>query len=435
MGLETGTYISDLLPQNPPATDPRSQGADHLRLIKAVLKNTFPSIKAAVSASADDLNSIPTIQSTLSALQKSLSGYVPTAPDNTEDTNGQVTLMIFNKVLGQFVAFCPSVTASGNGIALLGSQTFGATGYSSLSNFVYRESDGALQVNVGSMSANVIVDYAPVSMVNDGVNTCVSGIPPSGEAQGLKLCQSTGSGRPHFYYTGGDGYLATYGDVTALQGNMSSAVAAQANTNSNLQSQINGRVSTPADNSDAVNGNVDTLLYNKNLGQPVAFNGGTGYALPFSQTYGAAGFTTISNMVFNPTSQTLNVNYGSMSSGQVATFVPVQQGIIGANGSISGGWWTKTGNILRQVIFLEKLSNDPTVTFPTAYSSVPCVTFGASTEYTTRATAVANIQRDANDNLLLSPSGCTLHIARDDPYVATSSDGVDVWMSIEGPVA
>jgi hypothetical protein len=43
MGLETGTYISDLVSANPPGSDQRKQGDDHLRLIKSVLQNTFPS--------------------------------------------------------------------------------------------------------------------------------------------------------------------------------------------------------------------------------------------------------------------------------------------------------------------------------------------------------------------------------------------------------
>lgn len=41
MGLETGTYVNDLNTANPTSTDPKSQGDDHLRLIKTVLKNTF----------------------------------------------------------------------------------------------------------------------------------------------------------------------------------------------------------------------------------------------------------------------------------------------------------------------------------------------------------------------------------------------------------
>lgn len=42
MGLEAGTYVSELVATNPPSTDLRKQGDDHLRLIKTVLRNTFP---------------------------------------------------------------------------------------------------------------------------------------------------------------------------------------------------------------------------------------------------------------------------------------------------------------------------------------------------------------------------------------------------------
>ncbi len=42
MGLETGTYISNLVSSNPTGTDFESQGDDHLRLIKSVLQSTFP---------------------------------------------------------------------------------------------------------------------------------------------------------------------------------------------------------------------------------------------------------------------------------------------------------------------------------------------------------------------------------------------------------
>ena len=39
MGLETATKISELVATNPTPTDPKSQGDDHLRMIKAVLQN------------------------------------------------------------------------------------------------------------------------------------------------------------------------------------------------------------------------------------------------------------------------------------------------------------------------------------------------------------------------------------------------------------
>jgi hypothetical protein len=48
MSLETGTYVQDLVQTNPPGTDKKKQGDDHLRLIKDVLKNTFPNATRAM---------------------------------------------------------------------------------------------------------------------------------------------------------------------------------------------------------------------------------------------------------------------------------------------------------------------------------------------------------------------------------------------------
>lgn len=42
MGLETGTTLSALVSSNPIPGDPTSEGDDHLRLIKSVLKSQFP---------------------------------------------------------------------------------------------------------------------------------------------------------------------------------------------------------------------------------------------------------------------------------------------------------------------------------------------------------------------------------------------------------
>ena len=50
MALETGNYINNLVPANPPAGDPVSQGDDHLRLIKKVVQQSFPSVDQTVNA-------------------------------------------------------------------------------------------------------------------------------------------------------------------------------------------------------------------------------------------------------------------------------------------------------------------------------------------------------------------------------------------------
>jgi len=48
MGLETGTYVEDLVATNPVGTDAKSAGDDHFRLIKSVLKATFPGMSGAL---------------------------------------------------------------------------------------------------------------------------------------------------------------------------------------------------------------------------------------------------------------------------------------------------------------------------------------------------------------------------------------------------
>jgi hypothetical protein len=56
MGLETGTYISDLVVTNPTASDPKSQGDDHLRLLKNTIKATFANVTGAVTPTHTQFN-------------------------------------------------------------------------------------------------------------------------------------------------------------------------------------------------------------------------------------------------------------------------------------------------------------------------------------------------------------------------------------------
>lgn len=65
MGLETGTYISDLNTSNPSGTDAKSQGDDHLRLIKATVKATFPNISGAVTPTHTELNYVDGVTSAI----------------------------------------------------------------------------------------------------------------------------------------------------------------------------------------------------------------------------------------------------------------------------------------------------------------------------------------------------------------------------------
>lgn len=64
MPIESATYISQLAESNPASADPAAQGDDHIRLIKQVLKNTFPNLSAAVTANASTLNALAGLTAT-----------------------------------------------------------------------------------------------------------------------------------------------------------------------------------------------------------------------------------------------------------------------------------------------------------------------------------------------------------------------------------
>lgn len=56
MSLETAGFIKDLVPTNPEGTDPKSQGDDHLRMLKAVLKAQFPGFTDGVGVTLKEIN-------------------------------------------------------------------------------------------------------------------------------------------------------------------------------------------------------------------------------------------------------------------------------------------------------------------------------------------------------------------------------------------
>ena len=58
MGLESAVYIDELVTANPVGTDDRSFGDDHIRLLKRVLKNSFPNISGPVTMTDVEMNSI-----------------------------------------------------------------------------------------------------------------------------------------------------------------------------------------------------------------------------------------------------------------------------------------------------------------------------------------------------------------------------------------
>ena len=58
MPLEEATYIQDLVTSNPAGGDDRSTADDHLRLIKFVLKETFPNANGAINPTVAEFNKL-----------------------------------------------------------------------------------------------------------------------------------------------------------------------------------------------------------------------------------------------------------------------------------------------------------------------------------------------------------------------------------------
>lgn len=107
MSLESATFISDLNSSNPPGGDNVAQADDHIRLLKATIKATFPSITGAVNASQAQLNNLNSIAA-LSILGNGTNGAAaPTAL--AAGTDGHVlrrsgTAVSFGKVANAGIA-------------------------------------------------------------------------------------------------------------------------------------------------------------------------------------------------------------------------------------------------------------------------------------------------------------------------------------------
>ena len=63
MALESATYINSLVNTNPSGSDSISQGDDHIRLIKSVLKNSFPNVASATTPIVAVTHNLPAASS------------------------------------------------------------------------------------------------------------------------------------------------------------------------------------------------------------------------------------------------------------------------------------------------------------------------------------------------------------------------------------
>lgn len=144
MGLETSTYVNGLNANNPAATDGLAQADDHLRLIKSTIKNTFPSLTGAVTATQDELNKLDGTDVTTESLNK-LQDITATAAEVNKLDGATVSTTEINRLDGvtsnvqtQLNSKAPSASPTFTGTVTLGAFTISVG------------SDGRLDFKVGS---------------------------------------------------------------------------------------------------------------------------------------------------------------------------------------------------------------------------------------------------------------------------------------------
>ena len=137
MALETASFIDGLNSSNPAATDALAQADDHLRLIKAAIKATFPNITGAVTLTQAQINAladtVPAPAGTKMLFRQSTApnGWTKeTADDNAaiRVVSGSVTDGGTNGFTNSFnTAFTISGTTAGSGTLYTSSGTSNST--------------------------------------------------------------------------------------------------------------------------------------------------------------------------------------------------------------------------------------------------------------------------------------------------------------------
>lgn len=93
MGLETATYISDLVSTNPLGSDSKNQGDEHIRLLKSTIKATFPNVSGAVTATHTELNIIDGVTATTAEIN-----YLSGASSNIQNQILSLTASLFQPI-------------------------------------------------------------------------------------------------------------------------------------------------------------------------------------------------------------------------------------------------------------------------------------------------------------------------------------------------
>jgi hypothetical protein len=145
MSVETATYLSQLDITKPTATDPKSEGDDHIRLLKSTNKNTFPNFTAAP------------LLATQAQLDKLVTSVAlnPSTPANAIFVDATGNVMIGSTV--------PGLQAPGRGYLEIAGSSTAMTAYRSAGNMTGYTSGFTTGIEI----------YGSTDIVfTAGVNTC-----------------------------------------------------------------------------------------------------------------------------------------------------------------------------------------------------------------------------------------------------------------------
>lgn len=226
------------------------------------------------------------------------------------------------------------------------------------------------------------------------VNTKLTTTAPSAAAGDLPLA--------NFYYSGTYtrpwaaisanvfGALAWYADVTTVQGNLTTALTNQANTNANLSTQIGTKIATF---SDSQTDSISQIAYGKSNNLLSILDGVTG------------------DWVFAPT-QTWVEDYAS-------------------NGTIAGGYYYTIGSLLIQE-FLVYAADHAAITFPMAFSNASVIV-GLTGEHTPGSGGGLDSSHLPNVSTgTITATGFELDIRYINTDTNNASTAVNVWIRAVG---
>lgn len=186
MALESGTYISDLVATNPVgATDQKSQGDDHIRLLKSTIKNTFPNINGAVTLTDEQINALPR-EDTINAWTEQ-QGMTETDVPQLVMTNlgtAQFLARAFDVISARPSFFMRDTTASsysaftevqGNVLTIFGTQAADGTGLTAQLSLDLQSGDLAI---AGDFTGNVapLRDYLEGFGISNSVGDTINDI-------------------------------------------------------------------------------------------------------------------------------------------------------------------------------------------------------------------------------------------------------------------